>query len=71
MGWQKGKGIGKEMQGRAVPVEATLRKGKGSIGAYGSESKELARKRKEENEQNDDDKMDAPHVSQWKRDVSC
>ena len=28
MGWQKGMGLGKEGQGRAVPVEATLRKGK-------------------------------------------
>ena len=28
MGWEKGKGIGKEMQGRAVPVEAVVRKGK-------------------------------------------
>ena len=27
MGWQKGMGLGKEGQGRAVPVEATLRKG--------------------------------------------
>ena len=40
MGWQKGKGLGKNMQGRAVPVEATLRQGKASVGAYGSESKE-------------------------------
>lgn len=27
MGWQKGMGLGREGQGRAVPVEATLRKG--------------------------------------------
>ena len=40
MGWEKGKGLGKELQGRAVPVEAVLRKGKGAVGAYGAESKE-------------------------------
>ena len=73
MGWEKGKGIGKEMQGRAVPVEATLRKGKGSIGAHGPESKE-ARKRKDGSERgghgddNDDDGQ--VYESQWKKDVS-
>jgi hypothetical protein len=38
MGWEKGKGIGKDLQGRAIPVEAVLRKGKGSVGAHGAES---------------------------------
>lgn len=70
MGWEKGKGIGKELQGRAIPVEATLRKGKGSVGAYGSESKE-ARKRKEEGQNDDEDEDEANvHVSQWKKDVT-
>ena len=71
MGWEKGKGIGKEMQGRAVPVEATLRKGKGSIGAHGPESKE-ARKRKDGGERGGDDEDDEGQVyeSQWKKDVS-
>ena len=44
MGWEKGKGIGKEMQGRAVPVQAVLRKGKGAVGSYGAESKEAKSK---------------------------
>jgi tuftelin-interacting protein 11 len=45
MGWEKGKGLGKELQGRAVPVEAVVRKGKGSVGAYGAESKEAHEKK--------------------------
>lgn len=45
MGWEKGKGIGKELQGRAVPVQATLRKGKGSVGAHGPESKDSFKRR--------------------------
>ena len=46
MGWEKGKGIGKDLQGRAVPVEATLRKGKAAVGAYGAETKELRKKQR-------------------------
>ena len=41
MAWQKGLGIGKELQGRVVPVEAVVRKGKGSVGMYGRESKDV------------------------------
>ena len=41
MGWQKGLGIGKELQGRVVPIEAVVRKGKGSVGMYGRESKDI------------------------------
>lgn len=72
MGWEKGKGIGKDLQGRAKPVEATLRKGKGSIGAHGPETKE-SRKRNNEGAQEDEDDEEEDdgdvYVSQWKKDV--
>lgn len=70
MGWEKGKGIGKEMQGRAVPVEAVVRKGKGAVGAYGSESKEARLKREAEEkgrEEGEEEGEQDTHVSQWKK----
>ena len=69
MGWEKGKGIGKDLQGRAVPVEATVRKGKAAVGMYGPESKEVRLKQQEqyEKEENDDEGYRPSHVSQWKK----
>ena len=40
MGHVAGKGLGKNLQGISTPVEAVLRKGKGSIGFHGTERSE-------------------------------
>ncbi|XP_034100066.2 septin-interacting protein 1 [Drosophila albomicans] len=37
MGYEPGKGLGKDLQGISQPVQAHVRKGRGAIGAYGPE----------------------------------
>lgn len=40
MGYQPGKGLGKDLQGIAQPVQAHMRSGRGAIGAYGPEKRQ-------------------------------
>ncbi|XP_076299208.1 septin interacting protein 1 [Lasioglossum baleicum] len=66
MGFEPGKGLGKQLQGISAPVEAHLRKGRGAIGAYGPEKcpKVPEKKKEEDAEEGKDPKG---KLSQWRK----
>ena len=43
MGFEKGRGLGKNLQGRALPIQVVKREGKGAVGRYGNEDPNRAR----------------------------
>lgn len=65
MGFQPGKGLGKQLQGISAPVEAHVRKGRGAIGAYGPEK--AAKVGKLLNEEDEEVKDSKPKTSQWRK----
>lgn len=66
MGFEPGKGLGKQLQGISAPVEAHLRKGRGAIGAYGPEKLPKVPDKKKE-EDTEDGKESKAKLSQWRK----
>lgn len=66
MGFEPGKGLGKQLQGISAPVEAHLRKGRGAIGAYGPEKGPKVPEKKKEDE-TEEGKESKGKLSQWRK----
>ncbi|EZA47999.1 hypothetical protein DMN91_011683 [Ooceraea biroi] len=66
MGFEPGKGLGKQLQGRSAPVEAQVRKGRGAIGAYGPE-RTLKIPEKKKDDDGEETKESKSKVSQWRK----
>lgn len=67
MGFQPGKGLGKDLQGISTPVEAHLRKGRGAIGAYGPEKKTRVAPLIESKSTKEENKQEQNGDGKWKK----
>ena len=66
MGYEAGKGLGKELQGRSDIVEAHLRKGRGAIGAYGKEGNRPKKFQQKDSEEEEEEEFQEK-LHQWKK----
>lgn len=67
-GYKPGKGLGKDLQGISEPIEAKQRKGRGAVGAYGSERTEQQLKQGENiDSEEEEDQAFKKQLGQWKK----
>lgn len=69
MGYQPGKGLGKNAQGILTPIEAKVRKGKGAVGAYGNErTQQSLQDFPVVDSEEEEEKEFQKELGQWRRD---
>ncbi|XP_055593216.1 septin-interacting protein 1 isoform X2 [Uranotaenia lowii] len=68
MGYQPGKGLGKDLQGIAAPIQAHLRKGRGAIGAYGPEKKTVVMEPKQKKDKEEIKAKEKDDDQHWRKD---
>lgn len=73
MGYQPGKGLGKDLQGIAQPVQAHMRSGRGAIGAYGPEKRQTVGDGKGNKPKVDEDVKETiefqEKMNHWRKDI--
>ncbi|KAJ6647494.1 Septin-interacting protein 1 [Pseudolycoriella hygida] len=73
MGYQPGKGLGKDLQGIPQPVQAHMRSGRGAIGAYGPEKRQTIGDGKGSKPKVDDDVKETiefqEKMNHWRKDL--
>ncbi|TDG40988.1 hypothetical protein AWZ03_012588 [Drosophila navojoa] len=71
MGYEPGKGLGKDLQGISQPVQAHVRKGRGAIGAYGPETAASVPGQPKQLKTDEDSQKDAKEnkeqLNKWKK----
>ncbi|XP_029915846.1 tuftelin-interacting protein 11 [Myripristis murdjan] len=72
MGYQPGKGLGKNAQGIVNPIEAKVRKGKGAVGAYGNErTQQSLQDFPVVDSEEEEEKEFQKELGQWRRDPAA
>ncbi|CAF0946683.1 unnamed protein product [Adineta ricciae] len=67
MGFEHGRGLGKNLQGRAMPIQVQKRQGKGAVGRYGNEDPNIRPTTSQDSETTSSEKPSKKNAPQWRK----